>query len=270
MGRPRSRHCRGTADASSLAILIPPPDRALTILPALNDALAFIERSPQLTVKDTVDDFLATVKRIGFAAGACGAWAGVGRNRKVRFFFVDWPQDWLDYYQRNDCAEHDMMVIEARRRVSAFWYSGVVTRLKLTARQKQLYQDGIDYGWRDVFAIPIHGPGSMQGLVTLATRREMVLTPAESSVVEIMARNVWERCRTSEGFGMFEPSQVSFSPREVECLQWAAAGKSDNDIAAIIGISAATVHYHIERAKTRLGVKSRVEAVAVGVLCGVL
>ena len=237
---------------------------------ALQEGLGFVERCGSADAKATVEDFLAAVRRIGFAAGACGAWAGVGRNRRVRFFFVDWPQDWLDYYQRNDCAEHDLLVIEARRRVSAFWYGGIIERFKLTARQRQLYSDGIDYGWRDVLAVPIHGPGSMQGLVTLATREALDLTPAECAVVEVMARQVWERCRTSEGFGMFEPSHISFSPREIECLQWAAAGKSDNDIAAIVGISAATVHYHIERAKTRLGVRSRVEAVAVGVLCGVL
>jgi len=237
---------------------------------AVTESLDFIARCRGRGAPDTVGDFLATIKTLGFAAGACGAWAGVGRNRKVRFFFVDWPADWLDYYQNNDYAEHDLLVIEARRRVSAFWYSDVVKRTKLTPKQQQLYRDGANYGWRDVFAVPIHGPGSMQGLVTLAARRELELTETECAIVETLARRVWEQCRTSEGFGLFEPVQASFSPREIECLQWAAAGKSDTDIAAIIGISAATVHYHIERAKTRLGVKTRVEAVAVGVLCGVL
>ncbi len=60
------------------------------------------------------------------------------------------------------------------------------------------------------------------------------------------------------------------SPRETEGLQRAAAGKSDADIAVLVGIKPATAHFHIERAKKRLGVKSRVEAVAVGVLHGVI
>ncbi|HEY1978811.1 MAG TPA: helix-turn-helix domain-containing protein [Xanthobacteraceae bacterium] len=63
---------------------------------------------------------------------------------------------------------------------------------------------------------------------------------------------------------------AKLSPREIECLQWAAAGKSDTDIAALVGVKPATAHFHIEQAKKRLGVKSRVEAVAVGVLQGII
>jgi hypothetical protein len=42
------------------------------------------------------------------------------------------------------------------------------------------------------------------------------------------------------------------------------------DIPIILGIKPATAHFHIEQAKKRLGVKTRVEAVAVGVLHGVI
>jgi LuxR family transcriptional regulator, activator of conjugal transfer of Ti plasmids len=69
---------------------------------------------------------------------------------------------------------------------------------------------------------------------------------------------------------MFDPGPVQLSPRELECLQWAAAGKSDTDIAVLVGIQPATAHFHIEQAKKRLGVKTRVEAVAVGVLHGMI
>jgi DNA-binding CsgD family transcriptional regulator len=128
----------------------------------------------------------------------------------------------------------------------------------------------VAYGWKDVFAVPIHGPGSMQGLVTMATRETLAFDATDCAVLEMMARAVWERCRTSEGFGMFAPERVHLSPREIECLQWAAVGKSDADIAVLVGIKPATAHFHIERAKKRLGVKTRVEAVAVGVLHGVI
>jgi DNA-binding CsgD family transcriptional regulator len=42
------------------------------------------------------------------------------------------------------------------------------------------------------------------------------------------------------------------------------------DIPIILGIKPATAHFHIEQAKKRFGVKTRVEAVAVGVLHGVI
>jgi DNA-binding CsgD family transcriptional regulator len=236
----------------------------------VEQGLRFVEQCSARSAAECADDFLAAIRQMGFAAAACGAWAGVGRNRKNRFFFVNWPQDWIDFYETNRFVEHDVVPIEARRRVRPFWFSDIVGRFKLTEKQKQLYDAGAAYGWKDAFAVPIHGPGSMQGLVAMATREALVFNVIDCAILEMMARAVWERCRTSEGFGMFEPDQAQLSPREIECLQWAAAGKSDADIARLVGIRPATAHFHIEEAKKRLGVKTRVEAVAVGVLHGLI
>lgn len=118
---------------------------------AVHQGLKFVERRVKRGAAASATDFIATVRQMGFAGGACGTWAGVGRNRKYRF-------------QRNDYARHDVLPIEARRRVSSFWYSEVVDRFKLTEKQKELYDAGVAYGWKDVFCVPIHGPGSLQGL----------------------------------------------------------------------------------------------------------
>jgi DNA-binding CsgD family transcriptional regulator len=231
--------------------------------------LKFIERCSAAAAQEAANDFLATIRKMGFAASACGAWAGIGKNRRHRFFFVDWPADWLEFYNKNGWFEHDLLPIEARKRIAPFLWSDLMGS-NLTDKQRALYEAGWAYGWRDVFCVPIHGPGSLQGLVTMAARKDLPLTQSDRAVLEIMARTIWELCRTSEAFGTFEPGRAKLSPREIECLQWAAAGKSDTDIAALVGIKPATAHFHIEQAKKRLGVKSRVEAVAVGVLQGIV
>ena len=232
--------------------------------------LQFIERSAAMTAASSADDFLATIRRFGLAAAACGAWTGVGRHRQSRFFFVSWPQEWRETYERNRYFQHDPLVMEARRRLGAFWFSDILPGLKLTVKQQELLEDAAQYGYKDVFAVPIHGPGSIQGLVSLAARKLLKFDDADNAVLEMMSRTVWERCRTSEGFGMSSAERVRLSPREIECLQWVAAGKSDGDVAVLVGIKPATVHFHIEQAKKRLGVKTRVEAVAVCVLQGII
>src|SRR5690606_8385900 len=52
-----------------------------------------------------------------------------------------------------------------------------------------------------------------------------------------------------------------FSPRERECLERAAEGKTDWEISQLLGISEHTVHKHIEAAKRRLGVSTRIQAI---------
>jgi DNA-binding CsgD family transcriptional regulator len=51
------------------------------------------------------------------------------------------------------------------------------------------------------------------------------------------------------------------TPREREVLEWVAAGKTDRDIAAIVGISPRTVHKHLQHAYAKLGVETRTAAV---------
>jgi LuxR family quorum sensing-dependent transcriptional regulator len=232
--------------------------------------LQFIARCSTSDPVAAAQDFLSTAERIGFDVGAGGAWIGVGSNRKSRFFFVNWPTAWLEIYQANLWFQIDVMLIEARRRVGPFWFRNIVEHFKLTSRQKELCETFYAFGWKDCFAVPIHGPGSLQGLVTLATRQDLALSAADCAVLEMMSRAIWERCRLAEGFGVSDPRRPQLSSREIECLQWAAAGKSDTDIAAIVGIKPATAHFHIEQAKKRFGVKTRVEAVAAGVLHGMI
>ena len=54
----------------------------------------------------------------------------------------------------------------------------------------------------------------------------------------------------------------AFTLREIECLTWAAAGKSDAEIAVILELSPKTVNFHIEGAKRRMNAASRTHAVA--------
>lgn len=49
--------------------------------------------------------------------------------------------------------------------------------------------------------------------------------------------------------------------REIQCLKWAAAGKTDGEISQIVGISLPTVRFHITNASRRLGVTGRSRAV---------
>lgn len=49
--------------------------------------------------------------------------------------------------------------------------------------------------------------------------------------------------------------------REREVLQWLSGGKTDRDIACILGISPRTVHKHLQRMYEKLGVETRTAAV---------
>jgi len=65
-------------------------------------------------------------------------------------------------------------------------------------------------------------------------------------------------------------SPVCLTPRQIECLKWASDGKTDWEIGRLLGLSSNTVHRHIELAKRRLCVSTRMQAVNIGRTMGLL
>ena len=57
------------------------------------------------------------------------------------------------------------------------------------------------------------------------------------------------------------PKAVGLNDREVECLTWAARGKTSTEIAQILDLTKRTVDFHIDNARSKLGATTRTEAV---------
>jgi DNA-binding CsgD family transcriptional regulator len=53
-------------------------------------------------------------------------------------------------------------------------------------------------------------------------------------------------------------------------LRWVAAGKSDWAIGQILRISEKTVNFHVENAKRKLGVGTRIQAVVAAMRAGLI
>jgi len=57
-------------------------------------------------------------------------------------------------------------------------------------------------------------------------------------------------------------SSPPLTDRQLECLRWISLGKSSADIGVILRISGRTVDYHVNAICERLGVRTRMQAVA--------
>lgn len=236
-----------------------------------SNAFEFVERCN--TVSDLnilVTDFRTFIADYGFSASVCGAWDGLGPQRVNRFFFNDWPESWLQMYAEKDFFSADPFVEEARRAMAPFLWSEVETQRPLTPRGKEIYDIAREYGWREVIGIPIRGPAGYQGMVSLASMKDITVSPADRACLDMVSRVIHEKCRKAVGFGLAPEDAPKLTARELECMQWVALGKTDWEIAQVLGISSSTAHFHVESAKKKLGLSSRTEAVARLTLYGLI
>ncbi len=217
-----------------------------------------------------VKSYCDTVREFGFTCAANGAWYHAGGTRLNRFFFNTWPADWFDIYQRENLGPADPVVTEAARSMEAFSFTERRSEWQAHAGGARVIRIAEAYGWSEVFVVPIHGPFGYQGAVSLASLDRPALSGADLVALEAMSRAIHMRCRTERGYGVGLAERPDLTGRQIECLRWVAAGKSDTDIAALLGISAPTVHFHVEQAKKRLNVHSRMQAVGRLLLDGTL
>lgn len=210
--------------------------------------------------------FTAAIAPYGYTASACGAFVPTETGPEAHFFFQDWPETWIALYVKRNFHQVDFGVAEARRRVAPFtWTEALETRV-LSRAEAELWETARQWGWTDGLSVPIHGPGGYLGLVTMAGKRPLL--PPERDRLHLLAFHVHERCRLIAGLAMTAAPRAGLSVRELECLRWVAAGKTDPEIAALVGLSRETVKDHVDAARRKLGAQTRPQAVARMVLAG--
>ncbi|WP_187972545.1 helix-turn-helix transcriptional regulator [Aquibium microcysteis] len=114
--------------------------------------------------------------------------------------------------------------------------------------------------------VPVHMPFGRIGAASVV--------PRDASLIDLErpfsehGEAIGQLCRTfvtSHANVMDEPSRlpvgVTLSRREVECLRWAAVGKTDLEIGMIISRSRATIRFHMHNATAKLDAVSRSQAV---------
>lgn len=78
---------------------------------------------------------------------------------------------------------------------------------------------------------------------------------------------------TATGIRILQNTHVEslgLSVREIECLAWAAVGKTERQISQIIGVSEHTSEKYLLSAKSKLGAVNRTHAVAEAIRRGLI
>jgi DNA-binding CsgD family transcriptional regulator len=236
----------------------------------LIDALPFTERLPQCRSSQEVGAaFSEFITPYGFVAAAAGESRETPEGRSWEFFFNTWPVEWLLQYQKNDYVRHDLVPMMARISASPFTWLEALDGRTPTGKQREHYEWALGWGIADVFAVPVHYPGGDFGLCVSIADHPIENT-IERAALQMASLFAHQRCRELGGLSEASSTPTPLTPREVECLRWVLKGKSDTDIGKILGISHTTVHFHIERAKKKLGVKTRTQAAATVLSLGYL
>jgi LuxR family transcriptional activator of conjugal transfer of Ti plasmids len=176
----------------------------------------------------------------------------------------NYPSAWTTRYLQRHYERFDPVITQALSQPEPFEW-GLGFGPSASFKSNELFEEAARFGIRHGFTVPIHNDSGPVAAVTFTAderRPKFERTVREHArALQLMAMcfHAYAQRRASSDRPI---AGVSLSARETECLEWAAQGKSAWEIGAILGISRHTVATYLENAKTKLGVRTIVQAVA--------
>jgi DNA-binding CsgD family transcriptional regulator len=189
--------------------------------------------------------------------------AGRQSNAEVKLI-SNYPTAWTSHYLANGYEEIDPVIERAVGTCVPFQWGCESWSHDLGGRQFRLLEDAAHFGIRCGFTIPIHEPLSRIAAVTFAADdchpKFARCVEKHHARLQLLAILFHSRARLALAPERLV-SGILLSPREYECLEWAAKGKSAWEIGRILNISRRTAAFHLENAKSKLGVRTISQAV---------
>ncbi|MGO4437653.1 helix-turn-helix transcriptional regulator [Rhizobium sp. RAF56] len=180
----------------------------------------------------------------------------------------NWPAELISLYDRERLIVKSPMVRRLRNSAVPFVHDmgdkAAEREDGRTGLAKSLFER---FGMPRWGVFPTHDATGLRGVISFAGDRE-AFTPQEMKELSFVSIHVFSRlgelrqddCRVGGGI----------SERELDCLNWTAAGKTSLEIAEILGLSEHTINHYLNRAAKKLDTVNRTQAVAKALRMGLI
>ena len=197
------------------------------------------------------------------------------RDMKIRYFALlhhvdfatsnsdvvrlhNYPDSWQGWFDENKLGTSDPILRASHSASIGFAWSAVPQMIKLTATDRSVLSQAKIVGIGDGFTVPAHVPGEINGSCSFAVMAGEECPQQLYGIAQLIGGFAFEAARRiSHSRDIWIDGRVTLTDRQVDCVLWAARGKTDYEISIILGISHETVIQHLKMARERYGVQKR-------------
>ncbi len=212
----------------------------------------------------------------------CGIMAEYGYDRVVYSLINDhpslslpkqhglassYPEDWMKYYtEKNYIAIDPVFKGALKSRVPFFW-ADLENDPDIPRSSLKVLDQGAEAGLQDGIAIPLFGLNNeITGLGLARSESEKGKNYQFLANAYLLSSYFHEKYRSLRKPATF----VKITAKEHDIIAWAAEGKTDEEIAMILHISAHTVRWHWKNIFTKLDARGRLYAITKAIAMGLV
>ena len=170
----------------------------------------------------------------------------------------NYPPAWVSWFDENGLAVSDPVHRASQMTSIGFVWSDVRHMIKLTRADLDVLGRARREGIGDGFTVPAHIPGEASGSCSFAVSPDGDVPERVLPAVQLIGGFAFESARRLNGVRDVAPGEPPIlTDRQRDCVLWVARGKTDWEIAQILGLSEETVIQHLKLARERYGVPKR-------------
>lgn len=228
----------------------------------------FVHKIRSLRHQNEMISALANILQLlGFEAFnyGCGR-ISLTRGPIVDRIFSTLDPQWISYYAEKGYFREDRLVAAALQRTAPFAYDEIFSQPTNNLRQIEMEER---FGYRSGLVIPIHGPDTSFALLSAAAegpkdqiRQFTAETIAKTQFAAVVFNQQVQSLPLPKTPPALDVPPPELSDRQLNCLTWCAAGKTNWEIGQMLGVSERTAKKHVESAMHKLAAKTRAQAVA--------
>lgn len=174
----------------------------------------------------------------------------------------NYPEHWVAELLSGGDAIDDPVHLASRRTNVGFGWSELGTLIRLEHRHRSILRRSRRFGLGGGLTVPANVPGEPSASCSFAVKTGVDIPAARLACAELIGAHALcaaRRLRTAAA-----PGPPHLSRRERQCLRLLALGKTDWEIAKILGLSPHTAHQYVKRARAAYDAVGRTQLVVYG------
>jgi LuxR family quorum-sensing system transcriptional regulator CciR len=187
-------------------------------------------------------------KELGFRNFALLDHLSLYPNSSGHFRMDNYPREWVQELVVNNFAGDDPVHLASRRTNCGFRWSELSSLVRLERRHKNILARSHYYGIGDGFTVPSNVPGEPSASCSFALSTGAGLPLERLHCAELIGAHALRAARRLRPLPP-RPQRPRLSRRELQCLRLVVLGKTDREIASMLGFSTETAHYYVKRAR---------------------
>lgn len=180
------------------------------------------------------------------------------------YFVTTYPREWEQHYIKKNYFETDPLVHQYQTNATPFLW-GQDSFSESTHEAKKMFMEASDFNLQHGIGVPIPGPNNSFSILTLCSSDLNASEMKEVFSAFYKDLMICSLMFHSSFLGLNLSNELycryNLTNRELDCLKWICVGKSNSDMASILGISVNAVKERVKSIYRKMGVYSRAEAI---------